>query len=197
MLPNKLTHGEKLADLFRKYNERVDYLRETRLVAGPGMRINRLPAGITIESTATSVATSAGSGTSAVPASVSGPFDVETVNTGTEENPEWEIRVCNSNDRTDSGIAGLLIIGNSQFEVAEDELDPPEGYSYVYLDVTYDLEEEEYFHELKITENHRLPQAGEREYIEVIAIIYHKVDTEPKITLLRPLENITVTGRWV
>ena len=52
MLPNKLQHGDNLANLFEKFNTVIDYLREIRLVAGNGIRINRLPAGTTIESTA-------------------------------------------------------------------------------------------------------------------------------------------------
>ena len=53
MIPPKLTHGDNLANLFEKFNRVIDYLREIRLVAGNGIRINRLPAGTIIESTAT------------------------------------------------------------------------------------------------------------------------------------------------
>ena len=53
MIPPKLRHGDNLANLFEKFNTVIDYLREIRLVAGNGIRINRLPAGTTIESTAT------------------------------------------------------------------------------------------------------------------------------------------------
>ena len=63
MIPPKLQHGDNLANLFEKFNTVIDYLREIRLVAGNGIRINRLPAGTTIESTAT-----AAGGTPAGPA---------------------------------------------------------------------------------------------------------------------------------
>lgn len=56
MLPNKLQHGDSTARLFDLWNQLIDYLREIRLVAGNGIRINRLPAGTTIESTATAAA---------------------------------------------------------------------------------------------------------------------------------------------
>lgn len=52
-IPDKLKHGDNLGNLFEKFNSVIDYLREIRLVAGNGIRINRLAAGTTIESTAT------------------------------------------------------------------------------------------------------------------------------------------------
>ena len=131
MFPPKLTHGDNLANLFQKFNTVIDYLREIRLVAGNGIRINRLPAGTTIESTATATG-----GSPQAPAEYVdlGPFDMKAVNTGTEENPVWKIRVYNSKDETDSGIAGLLIIGQRQLPVDEVYLEPPEGeVGYRYL----------------------------------------------------------------
>ena len=52
MIPPKLQHGDNLGNLFEKFNTVIDYLREIRLVAGNGIRINRMAAGTTIESTA-------------------------------------------------------------------------------------------------------------------------------------------------
>lgn len=131
MLPNKLTHGEKLADLFRKYNEMVDYLHETRLVAGPGMRINRLPAGMTIESTATATR-----GTPAAPPQ-GHPFDAELINKGTEGNPNYYVRIFNS-ALPDSPYAGIVYFGDWDIYVnaAELAVNTQNGF-FVALTVTY------------------------------------------------------------
>ena len=197
MIPPKLTHGDNLANLFEKFNTVIDYLREIRLVAGNGIRINRLPAGTTIESTATAGGGGASSPGEYIPR---GTFDVEVINAGTEENPTWKLRVYNSADTTGSGVAGLLIVGRRQFEVEEEELEPPEGessYRYLYLDVVYDPEELQYTYELKITEDDELPQDEEREYTEVICMIYSVGYGKPLIGSMRALGNIIVTGRWV
>lgn len=69
LLPPKLTHGDNLANLFEKFNAIIDYLRESRLVAGNGIRINRMTAGTTIESTATTTG-----GVSALASDYSGDF---------------------------------------------------------------------------------------------------------------------------
>lgn len=131
MLPNKLQHGEKLDDLFRKYNEMVDYLRETRLVPGPGMRINRLPSGITIESTA-----KPGGGLPSAPPK-GHPFDLQIINDGTEESPVWKVKILDSlfND----GRAGIIFIGTTVVYPLEQILSIPSGpsSSYVYLRVQY------------------------------------------------------------
>ena len=196
MLPNKLQHGDSIARLFDLWNQLIDYLLATRLVAGSGIRINRLPAGTTIESTATAT----GGSPSAPASGESGTFDYEAVNTGTEENPVWKIRVYNSADYADTGIAGLLIIGSRQFPVDEVILEPPEGqsgYRYLYLDVVYDPDERAYSYELKISEDYEIPETEEREYIEVLALMYNVGYGKPVLSPLRALGNITVTGRWV
>lgn len=78
-LPLKLRHGDTLATLYDKFNAVVDYLTRTRIVAGSGIRVSQLPAGQTIESTATA----AGGSATAAPAA-SGMFRVtENVNTVT------------------------------------------------------------------------------------------------------------------
>ena len=59
MLPNKLQHGDSIARLFDLWNQLIDYLQATRLVAGHGIRINKHPAGTTIESTATATGSGA------------------------------------------------------------------------------------------------------------------------------------------
>ncbi len=133
MLPNKLTHGEKLADLFRKYNEMVDYLHETRLVAGPGMRINRRPAGITIESTA-----AGGASQAALSEEKPHQFDVEIINKGTEKNPDYYARVYNS-ELQNAQTAGWVYVGQYGFRVPTTELKiPSSAYYFVWLVVKYD-----------------------------------------------------------
>ena len=90
MIPPKLTHGDNLANLFEKFNRVIDYLHEIRLVAGNGIRLNRLSAGTTIESTAT-----ASGGTSSAPPP-GHPFDARIINKGTGENPDYYVRIYDS-----------------------------------------------------------------------------------------------------
>ncbi|MBE6373962.1 MAG: hypothetical protein E7055_18065 [Lentisphaerae bacterium] len=131
MLPSKLTHGDNLANLFDKYNRLVDYLRETRLVAGPGIRINRLPAGTTIESTA-----AASGGTPSAPTE-GHPFDATIINKGTEENPDYYAKIYNSS-LPDSPYAGIVYVGDWELEVPVTELavNTENGF-WVYLTVSY------------------------------------------------------------
>lgn len=131
MLPNKLTHGEKLDDLFRKYNEMIDYLRETRLVPGPGMRINRLPSGTTIESTA-----KPGGLPSAPPKGH--PFDAQLINKGSEGNPQYYVRIYNSS-LPDSPYAGIVGVYEWDMSVPVTELKvtTQDGF-FVVLDITYE-----------------------------------------------------------
>ena len=73
MIPPKLRHNDNLGNLFEKFNAVIDYLREIRLIAGNGIRLNRLPAGTTIESTATAEGGfSSGAGFSSKTGSASG-----------------------------------------------------------------------------------------------------------------------------
>ena len=186
MLPNKLQHGENLADLFRKYNEMVDYLRETRLVAGPGMRINRLPAGITIESTA-----KPGGGLPSAPPK-GHPFDAQLINKGTEESPKYYVRIYNS-ALPDSPYAGIVYVGDFTLQIpaAEIEITTENGF-FIDLSVSYTGSESTLF-----TTAFSLRQYGsnlpssETTYIAVVA--------EGKLPDIasRITEDITVTGRWI
>ena len=188
MFPPKLTHGEKLADLFQKYNEMVDYLRETRLVAGNGIRINRLPAGTTIESTAT-----ASGGTPAAPAEVEGhPFDAKIINKGTEENPQYYVRIYNS-ALPDSPYAGIVYVGDFTLQIpaVEIAINTQNGF-FIDLAVSYTGSGSNPF-----TTSFNLRQYGsdipssDTTYIAVIA--------EGKLPDIasRITEDITVTGRWI
>lgn len=131
MIPPKLTHGDNLANLFEKFNTVIDYLREIRLVAGNGIRINRLPAGTTIESTATATG-----GTPAAPPQ-GHPFDAALINKGTEESPDYYVKIYNS-ALPDSPYAGIVYVGDWDIYVgaAEIQVTTQNGF-FVDLTVTY------------------------------------------------------------
>lgn len=105
-LPLKLRHGDNLAALYVKFNAVIDYLTRTRLVAGSGIRVSQLPAGQTIESTAT-----AAGGSAAAPAG--GMFQVR-------KNPDGTVTVT-------AGIA-LISPGYGPAEVAGTTLQGSPGY---------------------------------------------------------------------
>lgn len=132
MIPNKLNHGENIANLFEKFNEVIDYLRQIRLVAGSGIRLNKLATGTTIESTAQS----SGGGMSA-PSVAAHPFDAEIVNKGTDENPSYYVRIYNS-ALPDSPYAGVVYVYEYDITVPVTELavNTQNGF-FVALDVTY------------------------------------------------------------
>ena len=195
MIPPKLTHGDNLANLFEKFNTVIDYLREIRLVAGPGIRINRLPAGTTIESTA-----SAAAGIPAVPEAVPtvqpGPFAVEIYDASQDEeeaDPDLRIRLYNS--ATGSGYAGLVTIGSFRTYIQNQEWELQEG--LVYLDVTWDQETEQYLITFDLAED--LPENNDpMQYLLRIAEIqYDEENDEYTVAQLRPCSDIEVLGRWV
>ena len=134
MFPNKIQHGDNLANLFEKFNTVIDYLREIRLVAGNGIRINRLPAGTTIESTATATG---GTPTTSAAKEVH-PFDAQIINKGTEENPQYYVRIFNSGF-PDYPYAGWLYVGQYEFEIPATELAiTTENVFFVWIIVAYD-----------------------------------------------------------
>ena len=131
MIPPKLRHNDNLGNLFEKFNAVIDYLREIRLIAGNGIRLNRLPAGTTIESTATAEGGfSSGAG--------GHPFDAKIINKGTEENPQYFVRIYNS-ALPDSPYAGIVDVYEWVMAVPVTELEiTTQGGFFVVLDVTYD-----------------------------------------------------------
>lgn len=186
MLPNKLQHGDTLANLLQKYNEMVDYLRETRLVAGPGMRINRLPAGTTIESTATATR----GGVSAPAGDKGGPFAVEIAELGNPSGPR--VVLCNSDSR--SGIAGVVRVGSHLATVRDMDWQPQAG--VLFLDVTYDENTEKYVIEFKLEPT--LPDTAIRRYILRIGEITYNSETETySAHQARNCGDIEITDRWV
>lgn len=130
-IPDKLKHGDNLGNLFEKFNTVIDYLREIRLVAGNGIRLNHLPAGTTIESTATATGGGISSG------AAGHPFDAEIVNKGTDENPSYYVRIYNS-ALPDSPYAGVVYVYEYEITVPVTELavNTQNGF-FVALDVTY------------------------------------------------------------
>lgn len=187
MLPNKLQHGDNLASLFDKFNRIIDYLREIRLVAGHGIRINRLPAGTTIESTATATG---GTQNGSAPGH---PFDVEIINKGTEETPVYYARVYNS-ALPDSPDAGL-VYGTYDIMIPVTELQiTASGFFNVWLVVKYDPDAFRYFDaSLRLyPQDIRPPEdTSETAWCRVIATIHPPLQVSTYYT-----SNIEITGRW-
>ena len=186
MFPPKLTHGDNLANLFEKYNRMIDYLRETRLVAGSGIRINKHPAGTTIESTATGT----GGGVSIPAGDKGGPFAVEIAESENSSGPR--VVLCNSD--THSGIAGEVRVGSHLETVRDMDWQPQAG--VLFLDVTYDENAEEYVIKFKLEPT--LPDTGIRRYILRIGEITYDSDTETySAHQTRNYGDIEITNRWV
>ena len=190
MLPNKLQHGDSFARLFDLWNQLIDYLRETRLVAGNGIRINRLSAGTTIESTATA----GGAASSLPPEDKPHPFDVAIINKGTEENPDYYARVYDSSF-PDSQTAGLVFVGQYDLTVPVTELKfTTSGYYYIWLVIKYDDTLSPPF-DLSLNlypDGTRPPEAGsDTAWTGAIARVL-----PPMTVSTYYLNNISVSGRW-
>ena len=186
MLPNKLNRGDSLVRLFDLWNQLIDYLHETRLVAGHGIRINRLPAGTTIESTATATG-----GTPAAPPQ-GHPFDAKLINKGTEENPQYYVQIYNS-ALPDSPYAGIVYVGYTTLKIpaAEIEISTQNGF-FIDLSVSYTGSESNPF-----TNSFNLRQYGSD--IPSSNTTYVAVVAEGKLPDIasRITADITVTGRWI
>jgi hypothetical protein len=189
MLPNKLTHGEKLADLFRKYNEMVDYLHGTRLVAGNGIRINHLPAGMTIESTATATG-----GTPSAPAAEKGhPFDLQIINDGTEESPVWKVKVFDS--LGSNNTAGIVYIGTTRLYPPAQNLSVPAGPNPSYIDLVIHYENNQYVMDFVIYTSGNNPYENNDQYcLKRIGTVSWQ-NNEPT-AVSRIIQDIEIFGRW-
>lgn len=120
-IPPKLRHGDNLANLFEKFNTVIDYLREIRLVAGNGIRINRLPAGTTIESTATATG-----GTPSQPEKTYWDFNIENIGDG-----QWKISISST-----ASYAGYVQFRGKRYSVPHGTLTfspQPGRWYYLYL----------------------------------------------------------------
>ena len=184
-LPPKLTHGDNLANLFEKYNELIDYLRENRLAAGPGVRINHIAAGISIESTATATG-----GSPAAPAANNHPFDVRIINNGTEASPSYYARIYNS-ALPDSPYAGVVEIASRNISVPVAEVQiTTDNYFYVDIVITYNPNTTQFSISFQVRSYSVTPQDGATTYRKTIAM--GKV---PDIDAWQTTD-IEVTGRW-
>ena len=195
MLPGKLTDGNFI-NLIKKWRDMwndilLDHLQSMRLVAGPGVRIQRLASG-------TVISVERGSGGSSPSAvardSEGGPFAVEVYNANEDgDEPEWKIKLFNSG--SESGNAGMVTIGSFREEFEDQEWGAQEG--VVYLDVTYDPDTEEY--DIIFDLEEKLPDTGdERRYILRIAEISYDAETETWTAhQIRDYGDIEVIGRWV
>ena len=181
MLPNKLQHGDSTARLFDLWNQLIDYLREIRLVAGNGIRINRLPAGTTIESTATA----AGGGMSAPADTSSHPFDVEFTGSG----PEYSARIVNS-ALPDSPYAGTVYIGSYIYAVPVSTVTVGSDRKYIDIVVTYNAENNPVYTVQLQTRSGTVtdPLTTFRQCIAEVK--YPDIDS-------RTTDDIHITDRWV
>ena len=191
MFPMKLKRDETYSVLLERYNQLVDYLNEIRLVAGPGISISRMPAGITLSADVRPVA----SGTAFQPDSSGGPFAV-TIEDNSEagaDEPDRIIRLHNS--KSETGTAGMITIGSYREMIEDREWELQEG--TVYLDITYDPETEEY--DIIFDLEAELPDTEDpKRFILRIAEIICDAETETwEAHQIRDYGDIEVPGRWV
>ena len=189
IIPPKLMHGDNLANLFEKFNRVIDYLSEIRLVAGNGIRLNRQPAGTTIESTV-----AASGGIPSAPVSEEGhPFDAEIINKGTEDNPQYYARIYNS-ALPDSPNAGIVYAGLETINVAAAEISvSTQGRFYIDLIVSYDYESSPQYSARFELRNSGAPSpvSNGSSWMQVVA--------EGQLTKIasRVTGDLEITGRWL
>lgn len=194
MLPGRLENGNFIS-MIRKWSEMwngplLDHLQSMRLIAGNGIRIQHYANGTVIEAEAAS----AGAAAAVQPDEEDGgPFAVEIYNAGSDEAPEWRVKLLNSESR--SGKAGLVTIGSYREMIEDLDWDAEPG--MVYLDVTYDPETEEYNVIFDLEDE--LPETGdEQRYILRIGEITYDEETETYTAhQIRDYGDIEVLGRWV
>lgn len=186
MLPNKLQHGDSFARMFDLYNQLIDHLRETRLVAGPGVSISRLPSGTVINAGRKSSAPAP----APAAADQGGPFAVEIVDLGNSSGQR--VVLCNSDSH--SGIAGVVYAGSHRETVSDMEWQPRAG--VLFLDVTYNEKADDYVIEFKLESE--LPDSALRRYVLRIAEITYDSETKTySAHQVRSCGDIEITGRWV
>ncbi len=193
MLPGKLEDGNFIS-MIRKWSEMwngqlLDHLQSMRLIAGNGIRLRYYSNGTMIEAENPS-------GVGAAPVRTeedAGPFAVEVYNAGSDESPEWRVRLFNSDSR--SGKAGLVTVGSYREMIEDLDWDAEPG--VVYLDITYDPETEKYNVIFDLEDE--LPETGdEQRYILRIGEITYDEETETYTAhQIRDYGDIEVLGRWV
>lgn len=196
MLPGKLEDGNFI-NLIKKWrdmwnNTLLDHLQSMRLVAGSGIRIQKLASGTVISADRSS----GGAAPSAVAQDSDGGAFAVTIEDDSDENaeePNWIIKLHNSN--SESGIAGMVTVGSYRETIDDQEWDAQEG--VVYLDITYDDESEEYTIIFDLEDE--VPDTeDEKRYILRIAEITYDSETESyTASQINPYGDIEVLGRWV
>ena len=181
MFPNKLQHGDSIARLFDLWNQLIDYLQATRLVAGHGIRINKHPAGTTIESTATA----SGGSPSAPAADEPHPFDVEWIKSGSG----YTARIFNS-ALPDSPYAGTVYIGGYIYSVPVSTVTAGSDRKYIDIVVTYNAENDPVYTVQIKTRSGTVtdPLTTFRQCIAEVK--YPDIDS-------RTTDDIHITDRWV
>ena len=187
MIPRKLLRGDKFSALYDLWNQLVDHLHEIRPVAGSGIKIQRLPAGMRISASVGG----GGGGSSDVLLEARGPFAVTL-----EENIETNTQTVKMhNSASDGEIAGLVTIGSSRFEIKNQEWAPAAG--IVFCDITCNAESGEYQVLFSLAE--KLPETtDEKRYILRLAeVTYDKDQKTYSVAQIRAVGDIEVLGRWV
>jgi len=172
-----------------------DHLQSMRLVAGPGVRIQRLASGTVISAERSSGVSPAAVQTGE--AGSGGAFAVEVYNSGTDESPEMKVKLFNS--ESESGTAGQVTAGSFSQNISDQEW-PLSGTSaqYVYMSMTYTPATSQYTIVFNLASS--VPSAASvREYILPVAELSYSQSAGWKVSQLRPEKfgNITITGRWV
>lgn len=179
-----------MVSIFDRWNQLIDYLHETRLIPGTGVRISKMPAGSVISA----MPTSSGIGSPTVDDDARGPFAVTIEDNGTDETPAWKVKLHNTASSTSTG-AGMVTIGSHRRLYDVQTWDARSG--VVYLDITYDEESEDYT-VLFALENELPATADEKRFVLRIADIAYDSDADRyTATQVRPVGDIEVLGRWV
>lgn len=190
MIPPRLRRGDPVGKLVDHWNMLIDHLNEIRLVAGYGISINKMAAGTIIKV----LHNRGNSGQSSIISGGTGPFAVDILNTGNEENPALKAVLHNSSS-AESKTAGLLTIGSYRESVPKQEFDPVSG--TLFLDVVFDDKTEKYT--CKFALQAKLPDTSDQKrYIYRIAEIQYNSETQKYVAVqIHPYGDIEVSGRWV
>ena len=189
MIPRKLLRGDKFNVLYDLWNQLIDHLSQSRPVAGPGIRIQHLAAGLTISATARGGGSSGGGSSPAT----GGPFAVTLEEVGTGDAPRWLVRLHNS--ASDGEIAGIVTVGSSRFEIKNQEWSPAAG--IVFCDITCNAESGEY--QVLFSLADKLPETtDEKRYLLRLAEVTFDTDQKTyRVAQIRAVGDIEVLGRWV
>lgn len=196
MLPGKLDGGNFIS-LIKRWqtmwnNVLLEHLQSMRLVAGHGIRIQKLASGTVISAERAGAAIA---GSAASMETEGGPFAVTADLTTNDDSGElsWIILMHNSN--SDSGKAGMVTIGRYREVISDRKWDARAG--VVYLDVTYNDEDDAYTVIFDLEDE--LPDTeDEKRFILRIAEILHDTENDTyTVCQIQPFGDIEILGRWV